>query len=108
MDIDWDKCVGLVPVVAQDEESGQVLMQAYADREALRLTFETGYAHYFSRSRKSLWKKGETSGNLQKVSAVYVDCDGDCLLYKVSQTGPACHTGNRSCFFKKLSKMPEE
>lgn len=107
MNIDWVKCGDLIPVIAQDEESGLVLMQAYANKEALRLTFETGYAHYFSRSRQSLWKKGETSGNFQKISAVYIDCDGDCLLYKVAQTGPACHTGNKSCFFTKLTKTSE-
>ncbi len=101
--IDWEKCSGLVPVVVQDAVSRAVLMQAYADREAVRLTLETGYAHYFSRSRGRLWKKGETSGHVQKITGVFVDCDGDCLLYIVEQTGPACHTGETSCFYRRLS-----
>lgn len=94
---------GLVPVVVQDVDNKDVLMQAYVNKEALKLTRETGYAHYYSRSRKKIWKKGETSGNIQVVKDIYVDCDGDCLLYVVKQTGPACHTGNRSCFFRKLT-----
>lgn len=100
--IDWDKQGGLLPVVVQDASTKDVLMLAYANKEALRLTEETGFAHYFSRSRNSLWKKGETSGNLQKVVSVRLDCDGDTLLYIVDQTGPACHTGERSCFFTEL------
>lgn len=99
--IDWDKCAGLVPVIVQDAVTKDVLMQAYASRDALRLTFETGYAHYFSRSRQSLWKKGETSGNVQKVTAVFTDCDEDSILYLVNQEGAACHTGSQSCFFNK-------
>jgi phosphoribosyl-ATP pyrophosphohydrolase/phosphoribosyl-AMP cyclohydrolase len=91
---------GLVPVVAQDQETGQVLMLAYADREALRLTVATGRAHYFSRSRGRLWRKGDSSGNVQHVSEVVLDCDGDAVLYRLTQTGPACHTGERSCFFR--------
>lgn len=105
--IDWDKCAGLVPVIVQDATTKEVLMQAYADKEALRLTFETGYAHYFSRSRQSLWKKGETSGNVQKVVSVFTDCDEDCILYLVDQTGAACHTGSRSCFFNKKSNYED-
>lgn len=101
--IDWEKMNGLLPVVVQDADDKDVLMQAYVNKEALRLTMETGYAHYYSRSRKKIWKKGETSGNIQVVKDIYVDCDGDCLLYVVKQTGPACHTGNRSCFFRKLT-----
>lgn len=93
---------GLVPVVAQDAETGAVLMLAYANVEALRLTLETGQAHYFSRSRDELWRKGASSGNTQQIEQVAVDCDGDALLYLVQQTGPACHTGNRSCFFRTL------
>ncbi|MBU2495512.1 MAG: phosphoribosyl-AMP cyclohydrolase [Candidatus Omnitrophota bacterium] len=92
---------GLVPVVTQDE-SGEVLMLAYADKEALRLTLQTGKAHYFSRSRQKLWLKGETSGNTQEVQEVLVDCDQDAVLYRVKQKGMACHTGNRSCFYRKL------
>jgi phosphoribosyl-ATP pyrophosphohydrolase/phosphoribosyl-AMP cyclohydrolase len=89
---------GLVPVVAQSALSGEVLMLAYADREALRQTRETGEAHYRSRSRDALWRKGETSGHTQAVRDVRVDCDGDAVLYVVRQTGPACHTGTPTCF----------
>jgi len=91
---------GLVPVVAQDFTTGDILMLAYVDRGALRATRETGFAHYFSRSRGSLWKKGETSGNLQQVREIRIDCDADAVLYRVTQTGPACHTGAASCFFR--------
>jgi phosphoribosyl-AMP cyclohydrolase / phosphoribosyl-ATP pyrophosphohydrolase len=89
---------GLVPVVAQDYRSGDVLMLAYADREALERTRQSGEAHYHSRSRGVLWKKGETSGHTQRVQDVRVDCDGDAVLYLVRQTGPACHTGADTCF----------
>lgn len=100
--IDWEKQGGLLPAIAQDANTKQVLMLAYVNKEALRLTFETGYAHYYSRSRDQLWKKGETSGHLQKIVDVYLDCDGDTLLYIIEQTGPACHTGEISCFFTRL------
>ena len=93
---------GLVPVVAQDAESGDVLMLAYASREALARTRETGLAHYYSRSREELWQKGETSGHVQHVAEVRVDCDGDALLYRVEQEGGACHTGFRSCFHRTV------
>jgi phosphoribosyl-AMP cyclohydrolase / phosphoribosyl-ATP pyrophosphohydrolase len=89
---------GLVPVVTQESRSGDVLMVAYANRDALDRTLSTGLAHYFSRSRGKLWQKGETSGHLQRVVEVRLDCDGDTLLYRVEQTGPACHTGTRTCF----------
>lgn len=89
---------GLVPVVAQESRSGDVLMVAYADREALRRTRSSGLAHYYSRSRKALWQKGATSGHVQHVSQIRVDCDGDAVLYRVRQVGPACHTGARTCF----------
>ena len=92
---------GLVPVVTQTE-SGKVLMLAYADKKALRLTLQTKKAHYFSRSRQKLWLKGETSGNIQEVQEVLIDCDQDAVLYRVKQKGVACHTGNRSCFYRKL------
>ncbi|MBO5046718.1 MAG: bifunctional phosphoribosyl-AMP cyclohydrolase/phosphoribosyl-ATP diphosphatase HisIE [Clostridia bacterium] len=95
---------GLICAIAQDWESGEVLMQAYMNEEALRLTLETGYAHYFSRSRNCLWKKGETSGHVQKVRALSFDCDKDCLLMQIEQTGAACHTGNRTCFFDKIKE----
>ena len=89
---------GLVPVVAQEQRSGDVLMLAYADREALERTRSTGLAHYFSRSRNTLWRKGETSGHEQRVVEIRLDCDGDTVLYRVDQLGPACHTGGRTCF----------
>ncbi len=100
--IDFKKGDGLVPVVVQDAEKQDVLMVAYANREAIELTMKTGYAHYWSRSRQSMWKKGETSGHLQKVREVLIDCDQDTVLYVVDQTGVACHTGERSCFHNKL------
>jgi phosphoribosyl-AMP cyclohydrolase len=101
-EVDFKKGDGLVPVVTQEATSGEVLMVAYANEEALNLTLQTRFAHYWSRSRNKLWKKGEESGHLQSVREVLVDCDGDTLLYVVDQTGPACHTGNKTCFFRKL------
>jgi len=100
--IDWQKGKGLVPVVVQEVKTGEVLMVAYANREAVRLTLTTGFAHYFSRSRQKIWRKGEQSGNYQKVVEMLVDCDGDTLLWKVEQKGVACHTGRYSCFFRKI------
>jgi phosphoribosyl-AMP cyclohydrolase len=94
---------GLVPVVAQDVDTGEVLMLAYADREAVEHTLETDLAHYHSRSRDELWQKGATSGNVQHVAEVRVDCDGDALLYRIDQEGGACHTGQRSCFHRRLT-----
>ncbi len=91
---------GLICAIAQDAASGDVLMQAYMNEQALNLTLNTGYAHYYSRSRNALWKKGETSGHVQKVRAVTFDCDRDCVLLQIEQTGAACHTGSRSCFFQ--------
>lgn len=88
---------GLIPAIVQ-EESGQVLMLAYMNAESLQKTAETGYTHFYSRSRQTLWKKGETSGNVQRVKEIDYDCDGDALLVKVHQTGVACHTGTYSCF----------
>jgi phosphoribosyl-AMP cyclohydrolase len=93
---------GLVPAVAQDATSGAVLMLAWMNREALEKTLATGAVTYWSRSRKSLWTKGETSGHTQKLVEAYIDCDGDALLLKVDQTGPACHTGEAVCFYRKL------
>ena len=98
---------GLICAIAQDIESGKILMQAYMNKEAFDLTLSTGYAHYFSRSRNSLWKKGESSGNVQKVIDVSIDCDKDCVLLKVEQKGAACHTGNYSCFFEKVKAFDE-
>jgi phosphoribosyl-AMP cyclohydrolase len=93
---------GLVPAVAQDAGSGDVLMLAYVNREALERTRETGLAHYYSRSRNELWRKGTTSGHVQRVREVRVDCDGDALLYRVDQEGGACHTGFESCFHRTV------
>ena len=89
---------GLVPVVAQERQSGNVLMLAWANREALGLTLSSGQAHYWSRSRQALWRKGASSGHEQRVAEIRIDCDGDSILYRVDQRGPACHTGQATCF----------
>ena len=94
--------VELIPAVAQDSITGEVLMLAYMNHESLAITLETGLATYWSRSRNELWEKGATSGHTQKVISISVDCDGDALLLKVEQTGAACHTGDRSCFHNQL------
>ncbi|MBI3962315.1 MAG: bifunctional phosphoribosyl-AMP cyclohydrolase/phosphoribosyl-ATP diphosphatase HisIE [Deinococcus sp.] len=99
---------GLIPVIAQDAASGQVLLLAYANREALELTLSTGFGTYWSRSRQQLWRKGETSGHVQQVREVLYDCDGDAVLYIVDQVGPACHTGQRSCFFRKIEGLKKQ
>jgi len=91
----------LIPAIAQDAESGRVLMMAWMNEKAVRQTIATGFAHYWSRSRKCQWKKGETSGHAQKVVDMYLDCDGDTLLLKIEQTGPACHTNRESCFYNQ-------
>ncbi|MDI9610868.1 MAG: phosphoribosyl-AMP cyclohydrolase [Archaeoglobales archaeon] len=96
---------GLIPVIAQDVHTKEVLMLAYANETAIRKSLETGFAHYWSRSRNELWMKGGNSGNTQKLVEIRVDCDCDALLYLVEQKGNACHTGNRSCFFKKLEEV---
>ena len=94
---------GLIPVVAQDYRTGEIRMVAYANEEAVKKTLETGYAHYYSRSRQKLWKKGETSGELQRVREIRVDCDNDTLIYLIEQEkNRACHTGERNCFFRNL------
>jgi phosphoribosyl-ATP pyrophosphohydrolase/phosphoribosyl-AMP cyclohydrolase len=93
---------GLVPAVVQERASGRVLMVAYMNRQSLDLTLKTGFTHFFSRSRRVLWKKGETSGHTQKVAAVRLDCDGDALVVEVEQKGPACHTGEETCFFRAV------
>jgi len=95
----------LRPAIVQDYETGEVLMLAYMDEEALRLTRETGKAHYWSRSRGKLWKKGESSGNEQIVKDILIDCDEDTLLLKVKQIGVACHTGYRSCFYRRIDEF---
>ena len=97
---------GLVPVIAQQWDSGEVLMMAWMNQEALQITLESGQATYFSRSRSRLWIKGETSGNFQQVRSLRLDCDGDTILLEVDQHGVACHTGARSCFDTELSAQP--
>ena len=101
---------GLIPAIIQDWKNGDVLMRAYMNEESLKKTIETGFTHFWSRSRGKLWKKGETSGNEQIVKEISYDCDNDTLLVKVEQKGVACHTGNRSCFYSKLTQgvIPRE
>lgn len=98
----FDRETGLMPVVAQEVDDREVLMVAYANQEAVEKTLTTGYAHYWSRSRRRLWMKGETSGNTQKVKKILVDCDYDALLYLIEQKGNACHKGKRTCFHNEL------
>ena len=98
---------GLIPAIAQDAESGEVLMVGYMNAEALRRTLETGLATYWSRSRQEYWVKGKTSGHLQKVREVRVDCDGDAILLRVEQVGAACHTGFRSCFYRRVTEAQQ-
>jgi phosphoribosyl-AMP cyclohydrolase len=93
---------GLVPAIAQSKETGEILMMAWMNKDTLRETLATGHVTYWSRSRQKAWRKGETSGNRQRLVEAYVDCDGDTLLLKVDQMGPACHTGAPSCFFRRL------
>lgn len=95
---------GLVPAVVQDAETNEVLMLAYMNRDSLRLTLEKGETYFWSRSRKELWHKGETSGNVQRVVEVRLDCDADTLLIRVHPAGPACHTGNQTCFYREITK----
>ncbi len=99
--VDWEK-QELLPVIVQDVESIEVLMMAYMDKEALELSLKTKTAHYFSRSKQRIWKKGESSGHTQEIKSFNIDCDNDTLLIKVVQNGVACHTGRRSCFFTEL------
>ena len=97
---------GLVPAVTQDAESGRVLMLAYMNRQAVEATLRTGRVHYWSRSRNELWLKGESSGNYQHLVEMRVDCDEDALLVRANQTGVACHTGERSCFYRRWDEVP--
>jgi phosphoribosyl-ATP pyrophosphohydrolase/phosphoribosyl-AMP cyclohydrolase len=101
--IDWEKNP-LIPVIVQDNKSNQVLMLAYMNQEALNKTLQSGYAHYYSRSREKIWKKGESSSHTQKVEDIFLDCDSDTILLKVTQKGVACHTGRVSCFYKNLKE----
>ncbi|RZV19493.1 bifunctional phosphoribosyl-AMP cyclohydrolase/phosphoribosyl-ATP diphosphatase HisIE [Aliarcobacter butzleri] len=100
--IDWEKMNNLIPVITQDAKTNEVLMLAYMNKEALEFTIKTNYAHYFSRSKQRIWKKGESSNHLQEIVEILVDCDNDTLLLKVNQTGVACHTGRKSCFYTNL------
>lgn len=95
---------GLIPAIIQDYKNGDVLMLAYMNEESLGKTLKTKRTHFWSRSRKTLWLKGETSGHFQNVKQIYYDCDSDAILVKVEQIKTACHTGNRSCFFKRLTR----
>jgi phosphoribosyl-AMP cyclohydrolase len=101
-ELNFSKMGGLIPAIVQDAASGDVLMLAFMDPQAWDLTLKTGEAHYYSRTRKKVWRKGETSGHVQRVKAVYLDCDEDTVLLKVEQVGgAACHTGYRSCFYRR-------
>ncbi len=99
---------GLIPAIVQDAESNEVLMMAYMNKVALEKTFETGYTHFYSRSRKKQWKKGESSGHVQAVKEILIDCDLDTILIKVIQTGGACHMGYRTCFFREITGNLED
>jgi len=101
--IDWDK-TPLIPAIAQDYQNNEVLMLAYMNEEAYHLTLESGYAHYFSRSKQRIWKKGESSNHTQEIKDMLVDCDGDTIILKIKQNGVACHTGRRSCFFTSVTQ----
>jgi phosphoribosyl-AMP cyclohydrolase len=101
-ELDWEKMNGLIPVVTQEANTLEVLTLAFVNREALEKTMETGWAYYFRRSHGKVMKKGEISGNVQKIVNVLTDCDNDALVYLVDQTGPACHLGERTCFHRKL------
>jgi len=103
-DLKYDE-KNLIPAIIQDEKSGDVLMMAYMNQKSLEMTLETGYTHFWSRSRQKYWKKGETSGHVQEVKEILYDCDADTLLVKVIQHGSgACHTGNRTCFYRSITK----
>lgn len=103
IELDFDKGNGLLPAIAQDWQSGEILMLAYINRDAWQETCRTGRATYFSRSRNQLWRKGESSGNVQLVKSIFIDCDADTVVFKVEQIGgAACHTGHRSCFFRRV------
>ncbi|MBO5722898.1 MAG: phosphoribosyl-AMP cyclohydrolase [Lentisphaeria bacterium] len=101
--LDFEKCGGLIPAIAQDHKTGEILMMAYINAESWAETLKSGYATYYSRSRQQLWKKGESSGHLQVIHDIFVDCDLDTVIFSVEQLGPgACHTGHRSCFYRRV------
>lgn len=102
--IKFDKS-GLIPVIIQEVKTNKVLMMAYMNKKSLKMTLDTGKTHFYSRSRKKIWLKGETSGHFQEVKEIYIDCDNDCILIKVRQKKAACHTGYKSCFYRKLEKF---
>jgi phosphoribosyl-AMP cyclohydrolase len=103
--LDFNKGDGLLPAIVQDDASGKILMLAYINEASWEKTLETGEAHYWSRSRQELWHKGGTSGHVQKIKAIYADCDSDTVLFKVDQVGgAACHTGHETCFFNKVDR----
>jgi phosphoribosyl-AMP cyclohydrolase len=99
---------GLIPAIVQDAKSKAVLMMAWMNRQSIQKTIDTGFAHFFSRSRNKLWQKGETSGHVQRVKSIHVDCDGDVLLIEVEQTGAACHEGYFSCFFREYDARGDD
>ncbi len=105
--IDWAKGDGLVPAIVQDADTGEVLMMAYMNRESLADSIRTGKTHFWSRSRKKYWMKGESSGHVQEITEIFVDCDADTILIKARQHGAACHEGYRNCFFRKLNVSGE-
>lgn len=107
LNIDFSKSNGLVPTIVQDYKNGEVLMMAYVNMESLKRTIESGTTWFWSRSRGELWNKGATSGHFQYVKDIFIDCDCDTLLIKVEQLGAACHTGNRSCFYRKIELKEE-
>jgi phosphoribosyl-AMP cyclohydrolase len=106
LNLNWNEA-GVVPAIVQDAENGDVLMMAWMDKQALRMTMATGQTHFYSRSRRTHWHKGETSGHVQHVESILLDCDADVLLIKVRQVGGACHEGYRSCFFRRMNKSGE-
>lgn len=100
--IDWEKMNNLIPTITQDSQTNEVLMLGYMNKESLELSIKTGFAHYFSRSKQRIWKKGESSNHTQEINDIFLDCDNDTILLKVKQNGVACHTGRKTCFFTKL------
>ena len=103
-DLNWEKMGGLIPVVTQDADSLEVLTLAFINLEALKKSLDTGWAHYYRRSHGRVMKKGETSGNVQRIKDILTDCDKDAVVYLVNQSGPACHLGERTCFHKRVNK----